>query len=276
MTAAWRSRVGIMQGRLVPSSPGELLCSPGDRWRDEFEFAASIGLHHIELVADAVCEATNPIWTEQGRAEIDAIAKATTVGVPSLCVNEPVASPFDEDRAVDLAQRLRPVVDHLGTRLVVLPLLEASDLMLRPWAGVARAVAVLAKGLRTSGAVVALEVAVPAPDAVRFLDEVRGGNVGLCYDLGNATAFGYDAPHELRFLGSRVHHVHAKDKDATGTNVVFGSGDVRFGEAFGVLGAGGYTGLVTIEATRGDVPVATAAEHLRFLAALDETSSEVT
>ena len=64
-------------------------------------------------------------------------------------------------------------------------------------------------------------------------------------------------------------HVHAKDKDDQGANVRFGTGRVDFPGAFHALSDLGYAGPVTIEATRGDDPVATAAEHRAFLIALE-------
>ena len=77
----------------------------------------------------------------------------------------------------------------------------------------------LAGVLREAGITVALEVNVPAETSMQFLDLVDVETVGLCYDVGNATALGFSAATELRVLGSRVVHVHAKDKDGAGVNV---------------------------------------------------------
>ena len=127
----------------------------------------------------------------------------------------------------------------------------------------------LARQLRERGATVALELGVSAEDGMRFLDLVDADTVGLCYDVGNATALGFSAPDELRQLGSRVIHVHAKDKDATGTNVRYGTGVVPFGLVLAALHDIEFDGLVTMEATRGDDPAITAAEHRAWLLALD-------
>ncbi len=264
-------RLGVMQGRLVPSSTGELQCSPGERWPEEFVIAADLRLAHVELLAERVTDDSNPIWSAAGRREICAIVASTRVDAPSLCMNEPLSTPLEgADAATMLAARLAPVICELPVRVVVLPLDEASGLDVLDWTQAAHAVRSLAGLLHERGAVVALELNVSAADSMRFLDLVDAETVGLCYDIGNATGLGYSAPSELRLLDSRVVHVHAKDKDAAGSNVRYGTGVVPFGSVLAALNDIEFEGLVTMEATRGDDPVITAKEQRTWLLAIDE------
>jgi sugar phosphate isomerase/epimerase len=262
---ALAQRVGITQGRLVPSATGLLDCPPGPRWREEFTTAEQLGLHHIELVAEKVWDPLNPLWTAEGRAELMSVAACTGVALPSLCVNEPLVRPFDAI-CDDLDRRLNPVLEALPVDVLVVPLLEASDLRDRDPRVVARALRHLADGLPPRTAL-AVEVSLPARACLDFLDQVGSSGVGLCYDVGNATSFGYDPAGELEFLGPAVIHLHAKDRDLADQNVRFGTGRVPFAPALAALGAIGYRGLITMEATRGADPVATAAAHLDFLRA---------
>lgn len=257
-----------MQGRLVASATGALDCPPGWRWREEFPIAALLGLHHIELVAERAPDPSSPIWSSEGRAEIVTVAADAGVRTASLCVNETLARPFDDRRgALGLATRLAPVLAALRPGVVVLPLLEASDLAAVDWPDAARCVDILADVVCGQGARLALELGVPASESLRFLETIRSHGVGVCFDIGNATALGFDAPAELVLLGAHVWHVHAKDKTAAQENVRFGTGEVRFAEVFAALAHVNFGGLVTMEATRGDDPVATAAEHRAFLLA---------
>ena len=66
-------------------------------------------------------------------------------------------------------------------------------------------------------------------------------------------------------LGQRVSHIHAKDTNAAGENVRFGTGSVDFGSVFAAMAESVFDGLVTMESTRGDDPILTAAEHRAFL-----------
>jgi sugar phosphate isomerase/epimerase len=261
-------RIGISQGRLVPSSSGELQCPPGERWREEFASAGSLGLSHIELLAERTVDPANPIWSPQGRGEMVALAASSGIALTSLCTDEPLETPFVEpDVALDLAERLTPVVRDLHVQMVVLPLLETSDLYEIDRSCAARCVAIVAEHLDAPDARIALELGVPAAECLRFLDSVGSPRVGLCYDLGNATARGMDSAAELRMLGPRVWHVHAKDKDARGVNVRFGTGAVRFEPALAALLEHGFDGVLTMASTRGDDPVVTAGEHRAFLLA---------
>lgn len=255
-------RIGIMQGRLVPSATGELDSSPGARWQEEFRSAAALRLNHIELVADRLRDARNPLWSSDGRSEIVAMSESTGVEVPSLCLNETLASPIDED--FEFVNLLEPVLTDLPIRLVVVPLLEASDLTSIDQTSAARSIAQLADCFQDQARLV-LELGVSAVQTLQFLDAVGSPRVGVCYDIGNATAAGFDATSELESLGSAVWHLHAKDKSASKENVRFGTGEVPFARVFEALSIQEFDGLVTMEACRGDDPFSTAYEHRKFL-----------
>jgi sugar phosphate isomerase/epimerase len=268
-------RVGIFQGRLVPSTNGQLQCSPGARWREEITAAGAIGLSHVELLAERVPDPANPIWSADGRGALAAAAADAGVALISLCTEEPLEVPITA-LAVDIVTRLGPAAGELALQIVVIPMAEASDLGALSWDRAARSVGELGAALGSRGTRVVLELSLPAADSARFLAAVASPHVGLCYDVGNATAAGFDPATEIRALGQSVWHVHAKDKDDVGANVVFGTGRVDFAAAFAALADIGYAGAVTIEATRGDDPLATAAQHRAFLLGLshDERGDE--
>ncbi len=262
-------RLGILQGRLVPSATGLLQCAPGPRWEEELRLAGRLGLAHIELLAERVPEPANVVWSPEGRRALGLAAADSGVGVRSLCLDEPLEVPFaGAEVAAEVAGRLVPVVDDLGLTVVVVPLFEASELLDGTWGPAAEAVRELAGRLGRRGARVALELSLPAGEALGFLDLVASPSVGICHDTGNAVALGLRPETEIALLGARLWHLHAKDKDGGGTNVEFGRGLVDFGAVVAALGAVGFSGLVTMEATRGDDPPATAAAHRRLLLAL--------
>jgi sugar phosphate isomerase/epimerase len=259
-----------MQGRLVPSSNGELQCGPGARWAEEFSIAHRLGLAHIELMAERVPESSNPIWSAPGRRAIRAVVASTGVEAPCLCVNETLAESVEgADAGERLASRLQPLASELRLRTVVIPLDEASALEAVDWRRAADGVRALASALGPIGTTVALEANVSAETSTEFLDLVDVDAVGLCYDVGNATALGFSTESEVRSLGTKIVHVHAKDKDDAGVNVQFGTGKVPFQAAFAALHDVGFDGLVTMEATRGDDPVVSAVWNRGWLLALE-------
>ena len=264
------ARLGIMQGRLIPSATGALDAPPGDRWREEFALAQSLGLNHIELVAERAFHADNPIWTADGRAELRTLADEHGVEISSLCMNEPLDTPIDTvGFARELAPRLRAVVEDLPIDTIVIPLLDASDPTGHDHQGRVDldpsrdALFVLHTRVAPTGARIAVETNLSADRARNLV--VPAGDLGICYDVGNASAAGFDPAEELRSLDELVWHVHAKDKDEHGNNVRFGFGRVNFSRVGGALRDIGYEGLVTMEAVRGDDPVDTAERHIRRL-----------
>ena len=204
------------------------------------------------------------MWSSEGRDEISDVAASTGVDAASLCLNEVLSFPIDGISA-DLVNRLGPVLRDLHIRVVVVPLLEASDLNSVDQLSAARSILVLADELMDDDGRVVVELGLSAEDSLRFLDTIGSPRVGLCYDIGNATAFGFDPVHELRILGSAVWHLHAKDKNAFKENVRFGTGRVPFADVFEELSTQEFDGLVTMEATRGENPFETALEHRDFL-----------
>ena len=122
------------------------------------------------------------------------MAETAGVSLTSLCVNETLVAPFDDPAlAADLATRLPPVMSDLHVDIVVLPLLEASDLGVLDWSGRPDPYVLLADHLHGCGARLAIELGISAADSLHFLGSPRAPLVGLCYDVGNATALGFDA-----------------------------------------------------------------------------------
>ncbi len=265
-TTSLAGRIGIMQGRLIPSTNGELQCSPGARWSEEFVIASELGLNHIELYAERSVDVANPMWSVEGRRAIRTVADETGVQIVSMCINETLERPFDDlDFVKDLVERLSVVIRDLRSEVIVLPLFEASELPSLDRVRARSALRLFADQMAAIGARVAVELGVPAADGLRLLDDVNDPNLGICYDTGNAAGLGFDVLAEIETYDERISHVHAKDKNRAGDNVRFGTGDAQFPWPFTQLNSQGYAGLVTMEATRGKDPVVTAARHVNVL-----------
>ena len=105
----------------------------------------------------------------------------------------------------------------------------------------------------------ALESTLSATDHLRVLAQVKSPYVKVYYDVGNATNFGYDAPKEIRQLGSEIIQIHVKD---TGGNL--GEGKVDFPAASDAMRAIGYDRYLVLETPSGDDASDSAARNLAF------------
>ena len=85
---------GVMQGRLSPPEDGRFQSFPRANWRQEFGRAKEAGLDHIEWIHDAYGEGKdasgrvwNPIFSEAGLAEMDALKQEHGIATPALCAD---------------------------------------------------------------------------------------------------------------------------------------------------------------------------------------------
>lgn len=258
--------LGIVQGRLLRAPPGLLQWFPQDQWQMEYYMAPAVGIHFIELIAERQHNERNPIWSDEGIAQIHAHAAANGLIVPT----------FTNDYIIDHAVTGDPGVMRLNVRLIeqgaklgcgilVFPLFERSEMTaatMRNYVGVIRDTADVCAA---HGIKLCLETVVEGPAMLDALAAIDRPAIGLVFDTGNRVALGHDLARDIRLLGSRIAHVHIKDKTAADENVVLGTGLVNFTEVFGALADIGYAGKYTFETHRGDHPLRTAANNVEMV-----------
>ena len=90
---------------------------------------------------------------------------------------------------------------------------------------------------------------------------VGSSAVGVYYDMGNATSFGYDSPAEIRKLDKGIVQMHIKD---TGGNHA-GEGEVDFSAVFESAHKIGYDSWFVLETPSKEDPIASAIKNLNFV-----------
>lgn len=80
-------RIAIMQGRLLPPQDGRFQCFPRDCWREEFPRAAAAGLNAIEWIYDLHGADVNPLGSDSGIEEMQALARQHKIDVVSVCAD---------------------------------------------------------------------------------------------------------------------------------------------------------------------------------------------
>lgn len=264
--------IGIIQGRLTASG-GRLQAFPRGRWKEEFGVARDVGFDGIELIVERPSDPENPIWTDDGIAGLIAAMKETGVRALSLCDDRIMeaallrAGQEAEAFFATLADLVRRMA-RIGATRIVLPFLERASLKAD------RAAFLAARGwleklvpiAEEAGVALMLENDLPT-GMLKELVAATGGKAGVCYDTGNRAFFGYD-PAEILELGDLVRHVHIKDKEPGGKNVMLGTGKVDFKAVFANLDAIGYDGPLILETCRGEEEVEAGKRNLAFLKAL--------
>ena len=252
------SRIAIMQGRLVPPEGGSIQCFPRDRWRDEFALAAAAGLDAIEWIYDVHGRDVNPLATDAGIAEMQALSRDTRVAVVSVCADYFLDRPVvrvDAETAARLTAHLAWLIERCGVAGIsrmVLPFVDASRIESAD--DEHRILDVLARVLPICEAnrlELHLETSLAPRPFATLLAQLPHPLLRANYDSGNSASLGYDVRSELAAYGSRIGSVHIKDRVRGGSTVPLGAGNADLPALFDGLAALGYAGDFVLQVARG-------------------------
>lgn len=256
---------GIVQGRLTVPPDGRLQWFPQDFWRDEFAAAEEIGIEFIELLTEREYNRDNPVWSGAGRDEIKATSQRTGRSLYSICTDYIIDHPLLEDAGGQTAAHVRAFLEAgaaLGCRVAVFPLLEQSNLTPASTQAMVPLIKGFARQASKSEMLICIESLLEGSHLKTFLERVDEPNVKCVFDTGNRVVDNPELEPEIRILGDWIAHVHIKDKNAAGENVLLGTGMVNLAEVFRALKEIGYGGPLVFETTRGRNPLETARYHM--------------
>jgi hexulose-6-phosphate isomerase len=126
------TKLGIMEGRLVPPEPGRFQSFPRARWADEFELAKRVPLAYIEWIVDEYGEGVNPFPDRVD--DLLALSQRTGVAVRSLCADLFMERPFVRCSDAEFAQRIAALDELIaaagrcGIQRIVIPFVDRSKI----------------------------------------------------------------------------------------------------------------------------------------------------
>jgi hexulose-6-phosphate isomerase len=252
------TRIGIMQGRLVPPVDGRIQCFPRLNWADEFGFAAVAGLDCIEWIYDQFGSDVNPIATDKGIESMLKLSELHDVRVVSICADYFMDWPLVRASAVELGERLEILswligrAWRLGVERIILPFVDASridtdaELQL-----VVSAIGRVLPVAEESGVELHLETSLSPERFAELLARQPSPLVKVNYDIGNSASLAYDPQEEFQAYGDRVGSIHIKDRLKAGGTVPLGTGDADFPVVFDCLRAVRYSGDFVLQVARG-------------------------
>ncbi len=258
--------IGIMQGRLSSSEGDRIQFFPDD-WPAEFMLAKEMGFDHIQWFLDVDKLGSDPgdIWKSVDElTKVDEVRAVTPIS--SVDCGFFIISEDGQTISEKFKEMMAAMAGRLKTGVISVPLLEknapkSKEEKEKAWHLIDQ-LAAIAEPLKLN---IALETEMPADELVTFIDSFNRSNVGVTYDIGNNTSYGFDCPAEIALLGSRILEVHLKDrKIGTTQSVLLGSGDGDFDGCFAVLARMSYTGAFTLQAWRTKDYLADAKNQLAF------------
>jgi L-ribulose-5-phosphate 3-epimerase len=253
---------GVMQGRLSPPEPSGLQAFPRNSWRREFPLAKQAGFSCIEWIHDSYDEGANPIFSEDGRTEMEKLKAEHGISTPAICADWFMEFPLI--RCTD-AQRIHREA-HLHELILLAPLIGAKRIVL-PFVDHSRMATEEEKQMVASILERALlpaeqnqvELHIEAdldPTALKeFLDMLPHPSIKVNWDSGNSSGLGYVASKEFAAYGNRIGSIHIKDRWRKPQGGVetrpLGAGSADFADVFRGIRSIGYKGGLTFQVARG-------------------------
>jgi len=247
-----------MQGRLVPPEPGRFQAFPRERWRDEFDLAASVPLHYIEWIYDAYGEDVNPICTAAGVDWLQTLTRRSGIGIPAVCADYFMDRPLLRVTTAEIEASVQKLIalfhrcTQLGVGRVTLPFVDASRIETRQEEdGIVETLTAVCTATRELSVEMHLESSLTPDRLARMLDRLPDSRFKINYDSGNSASLGYHPRDEFAAYGDRIGSVHIKDRKLGGGTVPLGQGDTDFAALFECLARIQYKGDFTLQVARG-------------------------
>jgi sugar phosphate isomerase/epimerase len=252
-----------MQGRLAEApNNDDLDWFPAQSWEEEFDLAKEIGFGSIELVFDRGCISSNPLRTKVGRDKLRKEFFEHGLIPYSCCLNFIIDSSIKNSDVFAMCEESLGFLKEVGINVAILPLFNKSDFKA---SDIKNELTKLATVAERHNIKILIESNESASNILKFLNCIASPNVGVVYDIGNASVCGHDVKEELFLLREKLVHIHIKDKTRSGNNVLLGSGIVNFSKVFRSISEIKYQGMFTLETYKGENSLISAKRNLEFL-----------
>lgn len=250
---------GFIQGRVTRTPSKKILqYFPTNNWQNEFSIASKLGFRFIEYFGERIKNKNNPIWSKSGLRKINNLAKKNKLKNYSFCddffIKTNLLKYSELDNYFnDLANNL----SLIGIKVYVLALFEKSLLKQSNFNEYSIKLKKISKILYSKKIKLTLETNLSSNLIKKLFAKVKSKNIFLVYDTGNRLKNKKLQYKEILELKNTITHIHLKDKNLKGENVVFGTGNVDFKSIFRALKMIDYKGKLVFETNRGSDPLKT-------------------
>ena len=267
-----QSKLGVMQGRLLPKYQARYQAFPVGNWQDEFKIAKNCGLDLIEFILDFNDAEENPLLKRGGSDEIASIIMSTGVSVKTICADYFMEAPLhSSDNSVaeasfEVLKRLLKTAKELKINDIVIPCVDQSSLETKEEVGrFIRQIRKIIPTIEKENINLALETDLAPKPFIKLLNKLNSKNITVNYDIGNSAALGFDSYEELMAYGNRISDIHIKDRVLGGGSVILGDGNADFEFFFVKLKEFDYHGPFIMQAFRDDEGVEIFKKQLNWI-----------
>jgi hypothetical protein len=259
-------KFGFLQGRLSIPLESDVLQYMPENWESEFSLAKILNFSFIEYFNDREKNSFNPLSSYNGVKNLKKKSNFYDFKNYSLCDDFFINNNILAFRNIkkyynEMLAKLR----LLNIRIYILPLFEASYLKKDNYLKFKDVIVHISKELSKNKIYLAIETNLEDKFFFKLLKECNTKNIYLVYDTGNRLKKKINSYNEIINFGKKIIHVHIKDKDYKGKNVVLGTGKVNFFQIFRALKKINYKKNFSFETNRGMHPFITMKNNLSYI-----------
>jgi sugar phosphate isomerase/epimerase len=265
--------LGFIQGRMT-STPSKNILQyfPQKNWKSEFFYAKKNKFQFIEYFGERKFNKKNPFWSSKGLKKINSLVKTYNLFNYSFCDDYFINHSFL--RFKKFKNYTESIVNNLSSlkiKIYVLALFEKSEINKKNLINFVEKIKYLSQKLEKKKIKLALEINLDNKNIKKLINLVNSKNLFLVYDTGNRLKKGNLQYEDIIELKKFICHIHLKDKNWKGQNVVLGSGKVNFKKIFKALKKIKYQGKYTFETNRGEEPIETMRNNRKIILDLNNS-----
>jgi len=267
--------IGSIQGRLLPPVDARIQAFPRGRWEEEFPLLVQIGYDSIELTIETASWVEHPINSAGGRERLQQLSRRWGIALNGICCDVFMENPLvatDESVGLRAESMLRGLLQNsadVGLPFIELPFVGKNALSDdSAWDRLSRVLDWALPLAERCKIDMLLETDLGPQALSGLLVKFRHSRLGLNYDTGNSTWFGFDPVEELQTYHRHIRNIHIKDCTRKDYSVPLGSGETQFGTIFPLLNQMGYKGDFIIQAARQGNDLEAARQYFEFASSL--------
>ncbi len=252
-------KFGIMQGRLTKTNPKILQKFPSN-WLKEFDYIKKTKLDYIEFFTETEVNKKNPIWSRDGIKKIQKKISQMNYKKVIVCDNFTTSNSFVKYESEKYLKFLIDQLSYFKNSKIIIPIVSKKLNINNVFNKHILVVSKLLDYSRKKNVKLSFEIDSSLSICKNFCNIFSNNkDFGITFDTGNAHLHNKNFYKEFKILKKFINHIHLKDRDFNGKNVILGSGEVKFKLFLKSLNKPKkYNGTMTFETNRGKDPIKTA------------------
>lgn len=256
-------KFGITQGRLTNERKGILQKFPKN-WENEFVFLQQTELDYIELFLENRINKNNPIWSKIGQRRLLDKLKVSKLDHHIVCDNYILNKSLDDHNLNKYYIKIFKNLKEIKCKLFIIPIL-GKNFSKKNFCKLVKFIHFVKQMSKKNKINISLEIDEDFKVFKKILAIRKINNIGITFDTGNFYLKNKNILKNLRKYYPYVNHIHLKDRDSSGKNVIFGDGNIKFQNLFKFLKKKNYDKYFTFETNRGRSAIETAVKNLKIV-----------